>query len=463
MKSNILKNILIFIAVTLVASTAAVVLLGAFLSEKLIVTALVEDGYVRSITHSILIVIPIMILLSYIVIKRIIRPIKNITQVAKSIINGDETIRADETIKGEVGYLGRTMNRLSTDLYTTVSQLYVEKNRLHQVLNSLDEGMIAIDVDYKVTHFNQVLLDRFSLESEMVLGRDVRGIRYLEDELEGLSLVIEGGGPIVKKATIDEAILELIFAPIENEKGSSAGAVILFRDITEKVKIETMSKDYVANVSHELRSPLTSIRGLIEPLMDSVVKDEATVHRYHEIIYNESLRLSRLVDDIMELSRLQTNEAMIKMAEVDLESVFEMVYERYRLIDDSIRLIYQERELPRVLSNHDRIEQVLVILLDNAYKFTGDNGEIEISAQEDEDVIMVKVRDTGVGISKEDMPFVFQRFYKSDKPRTQKGTGLGLSIAREILTSMGETITVHSEKGLGSEFVFTVKKYKFEE
>ncbi len=434
-------------------------IIGAvFVVSDVVNLADIRNKYLVSHVHSILIVIPFVVGLSYLVIKRIIRPIKNITQVAISMTDGDFSIRADETMKGELGFIGRTMNDLSVNLYKNISQLYVEKNRLHQVLNSLDEGMIAIDENRKITHFNSVLLDRFDLTDDMIMGLDIDDIAYLNGELNELDRAVEDKLPIIKTAIFGESISEIIIAPIENEMKQNAGAVILFRDITEMAKLENMRKDYVANVSHELRSPLTSIRGLIEPLMDSVVKDEEDIKRYYKIIYQESLRLSRLVDDIMELSRLQTNEAVISKTDVDLNLVLDMVYERYKLLDESIVLVYAPKALPRAFSNYDRIEQILVILLDNAYKFTQENGEIEIKTEIREEDILIKVKDTGVGITKEDLPFVFQRFYKSDKSRTRKGTGLGLSIAKEIMTIMGGTITVQSVKDVGSEFSFTIQR-----
>ncbi len=434
-------------------------IIGAvFVVSDVVNLAEIRNQYLVSHVHSILIVIPFVIGLSFLVIKRIIRPIKNITQVAISMTDGDFSIRADESMKGELGFIGRTMNDLSVNLYKNISQLYVEKNRLHQVLNSLDEGMIAIDENRKITHFNSVLLDRFALTDDMIMGLDIDEITYLNGELNELNKAIEDKLPVIKTSIFGESISEIIIAPIENEMKQNAGAVILFRDITEMVKLENMRKDYVANVSHELRSPLTSIRGLIEPLMDSVVKDEEDIKRYYQIIYQESLRLSRLVDDIMELSRLQTNEAVISKTDVNLNLILDMVYERYRLLDESITLVYKPHALPMAFSNYDRIEQILVILLDNAYKFTQENGEIEIKTEIREKDIVINVKDTGVGITKEDLPFVFQRFYKSDKSRTMKGTGLGLSIAKEILTIMGETITVQSVKDAGSEFSFTIQR-----
>jgi PAS domain S-box-containing protein len=434
---------------------------GKVLGAVVLVTEMVDllairNQYIQSLLIAIVIVLPLAVILAYFILKRIISPIKTITQMSLSILEGDFSVRADETLEGELGFLGRTMNVISANLYKSLSQLFIEKNRLHQVLNTLDEGMIAVDEDLKITHFNSVLLNRFGLKEDTILGKHIYEFEYLENELIELQSIITEKRQVIKTSHFGESILEIIIAPIEDEKNQNAGAVILFRDITEMVKLENLRKDYVANVSHELRSPLTSIRALIEPLMDSVVKDEADIQRYYQIIYQESLRLSRLVDDIMELSRLQAHEAVISKNMMDLNLIFEMVYERYRLVDESIQLIYTPKDLPLVYSNYDRIEQILVILLDNAYKFTPENGTIEIATEVKEDHIKVRVVDSGIGISKEDLPFVFQRFYKSDKSRTKKGTGLGLSIANEILAIMNESISVQSVLAKGSEFAFTV-------
>jgi PAS domain S-box-containing protein len=412
--------------------------------------------FFESLVVSITIVIPFVAGLSYLVLKRIVKPIKNVASVALSLIEGDFSVRADESLKGEIGLLGKTINELSVELYRNISQLYIEKNRLQQVLNSLDEGMIAVDEGKMITHYNKAFLNMFTLDEVYIKGGSIENIIGLNEELRELSQAIEGKYPIIKNIKHDEIILRTVIAPIENEKAEVVGAVILFRDITELEKLEVMRRDYVANVSHELRSPLTSIRGLIEPLKDAVVTEEEDKKRYYEIIYQESLRLSRLIDDIMELSRLQTSDAEIEKTYIDITTLLEMVYERYKLLDDNIDLQYKAKTLPKVYSNYDRIEQILVILLDNAYKFTSKGGEIEILPQVMEGKLTITIKDTGLGISKEDLPYIFDRFYKSDKSRSKRGTGLGLSIAKEILNIMGENIEVQSELGKGSAFTFTI-------
>ena len=414
-----------------------------------------KNEFFRSLIVAVVTILPITVGLSYLILMRIIRPIRNVAAVARSIIKGDFAVRADESLKGEIGLLGKSINRLSIDIYQNISQLFIEKNRLQQVLNTLKDGMISIDENNNITHFNDIFLEMFEL-NEDISGKSLNDINILNEDLFDANQQLEGKNSIILRRLHDDLILKIVIAPISNEKNRSAGAVVLFSDVTELEKLEMMRRDYVANVSHELRSPLTSIRGLIEPLMDKIVYNEDDVQRYYKIIYQESLRLSRLVDDIMELSRLQTHEAIIEKRVLDLNLVLEMVDERYRLSDERINLIYKKVELPYVYTNYDRIEQILVILLDNAYKFTSEGGSIEIMTELRTSDVLITIKDTGVGISEEDLPFVFDRFYKSDKSRTKKGTGLGLSIAKEILHIMHEQINVRSVKGEGSAFEFTV-------
>lgn len=452
MKNLIVRRITILISIAIFVSSSLVVFLGMLFSEKITP----ELSYFQSLVISMIIVIPFVVILSYRILKRIVNPIRNVISVGISMIEGDFSVKVDDTMEGEIGLLGRTLNKLAVEFYRNVSQLYIEKKRLYQVLNSLEEGMIAVDENMIITHFNQVFLEIFNLSRDDILGVNVEEIPVLNEKLNELSQAIRGKCSIIKNGRQDDIVMRIIIASIEDEQNKSAGAVILFRDVTELEKLENMRRDYVANVSHELRSPLTSIRGLIEPLMDAIVTDEKDIKRYHEIIYQESLRLSRLVDDIMELSRLQTSDAVIEKTSVNLNSLVDMVYERYRLIDEDIKLVYNPVLLPKVNTNYDRIEQIMVILLDNAFKFTPKGGQIEISLLEREDYVLLAVNDTGSGIAEEDIEFVFDRFYKSDRSRTKKGTGLGLSIAKEILDIMGEKIWVKSKKDKGSSFEFTV-------
>ena len=247
-----------------------------------------------------------------------------------------------------------------------------------------------------------------------------------------------------------------------DEIGTTAGAVGLFSDITQMERLERTRRDYVANVSHEMRTPLTAMRALIEPLKEGMVKTEDARMRYYDIILREIMRLSRLINDLMELSRLQSGTLAIRTERMKLAELVDDVCERYRSIAEDHNITFHEEtdfsKVPAVVSNPDRVEQLLVILLDNAIKYTPGGGTVSLDAAWDDARVTLIVKDTGIGISKEDLPYVFDRFYKVDKAHSGMGSGLVLSIAKELLKWMGEDIWVKSEVGKGTQFGFTLRR-----
>lgn len=232
------------------------------------------------------------------------------------------------------------------------------------------------------------------------------------------------------------------------------------RQNDENVKLlEKMKRDYVANISHELKTPITSIRAVAELLNDDMV-DELERKRYYSMILRESVRLQALIKDMLELSRLQNCDEMMEKESFYIGDVIKEVSDKFETLaeDLDINFIISPEEVSniKVFTNYNRIIQVLVILLDNAFKFTDEEGTVSISIEKEDEFIKVIVSDTGVGIDKEDLPFVFDRFYKVDKSRKSEGTGIGLSIASEIMSRLNENIYVESEMGKGSRFIFTL-------
>ncbi|PWW02789.1 HAMP domain-containing protein [Paenibacillus cellulosilyticus] len=227
------------------------------------------------------------------------------------------------------------------------------------------------------------------------------------------------------------------------------------------VKLEQVRRDYVANVTHELRTPLASIRAMSETLGDRMVHDEEEKQRYYYSIQLESHRLHRLIDDMLELSRLQSGSTAFKKSLTSARPIIEKINSRFSILaedlDIKLSLTDQAWRIPDFFGHGDRVEQVLTILLDNALKYTESEGTVKLDASWDDEIITVSVSDTGQGISEEELPFVFDRFYKSDKSHAGQGTGLGLSLAKEILTLLNETIGVHSSEQ-GTCFYFTLHR-----
>ncbi len=415
-------------------------------------------GLNSALLISILIIIPLTVILVYLVIGQIIKPLKQMRDVALAMAGGDFSIRADADQSGEIGQMAASLNYLSRELSHTISELTIERNRLKQSVDSLREGFVSINSEGDVTYTNPALLELFP-QGEPNAGRRMA---LIGDETiwAAFDTAVARKQTSVKDVMLGGRIIRATISPVSNERGCTVGAVGLFSDITESERLERTRRDFVANVSHELRTPLTALRGLIEPLRDGMVRSEEARVRYYNIILRETLRLSRLIDDLMELSRLQSGRLSLECRKVDMSIIVEDLAEKYTSTaadkEQTFTLTTPPEQWPCVMANADRVEQILVILLDNAMKYTPEGGRITLSVETEGGKAVLRVSDTGVGIAEEDLPYVFDRFYKADKSHTGSGSGLGLSIAREILQQMGENITVTSEKGRGSTFSFAL-------
>ncbi len=416
-----------------------------------------------ALTMALIVVLPIVLVLVFVLMERVVRPLRQMRDVAKNMAAGNYSVRADDGQKGEVGQLAQSLNQLARELSRTIGDLTLERNRLRQSLDGLSEGFISINSLGRVTHHNPAVSAMFNMP-------------HIPGEIERMDLIpnesvwadfdaaVNENQIVLRDIDVNGRLIHSTISPFAGESGEVAGAVGLFSDITESERLERTRRDYVANVSHELRTPLTAMRALIEPLRDGMIRSEEARMRYYDIILRETMRLSRLIDDLMELSRLQSGKISIDKQVMSLGEMILDLAEKYSATAEDkgqrFRLLFDPEQCPQVISNPDRVEQVLVILLDNAMKYTPEGGEISLNGRWNDTHVVLSVRDTGIGISESDLPYVFDRFYKADKSRTgSSGSGLGLSIAREMLRWMGEDIFVTSEKGAGSEFSFTVRRY----
>lgn len=396
------------------------------------------------------------------VMRPVILPVTRLRDVAVAMSEGDLEVRADENAYDELGELGKAVNQLSYQLSRNMYTLIVERNRLRNMLNGLSEAIVAIDAEGQVTHTNPAL-DKFFTRQKTALHLPDPRMKLIPDESiwQDFDGVIHTGEPMTRTLNARDMVLRLTITPIVDEIGSIAGAVGLFSDITQMERLEKTRRDYVSNVSHELRTPLTAMRALIEPLKEGMVTEEADRQRYYDIILREILRLSRLINDQLELSRLQSGTLAIEKSVMSLDDVVYDVCDRYGTIASEhgleLKVDTDFTQCPPVYANADRVEQMLIILVDNAIKYT-EQGFVCVTADWDETCVVVHVKDTGIGIEENDLPYVFDRFYKVDKAHSGKGSGLGLSIAKELLKQMGEEIWVTSEKGEGTEFSFTLHR-----
>ena len=388
-----------------------------------------------------------------------VKPLNALRNAAVKIASGSMKTRANERAPGEIGQLGRAINQLSTKLSSNMYQLILERNRLMHILNNLSEGIIALDSEGRITHRNP------AVDEIMAVGNHISDVKLhrMDDGRvwADFKRAIETGESVERNIEIAEKVVHISITPLIDEIGMSAGALGMFSDITKQERLERTRRDYVANVSHEMRTPLTAMRALIEPLKEGMVKDEDARMRYYDIILREVMRLTRLISDLMELSRLQSGSLAIEKQVMPIDDLLADVCERYASMAAEHGLSFDVKgdfaALPEVYTNPDRVEQLMVILLDNAIKYT-EKGGLTVSFQSDEKKVTVSVADTGIGIAPEDLPYVFDRFYKVDKSHSGKGSGLGLSIAKELWKWMGEELTVESTKGKGTCFRFTISR-----
>lgn len=391
--------------------------------------------------------------------KNIVDPIRRMNDAAKAMAKGDFDIRLDEDIPGEVGELAGSLNNLCAELDHTIRQLSSEKGQLDQLLQSLTDGVVAIDEHGTLIHYNSAIMRMFgavSVSKREELISDEKVWKVFDE-------VFNSGKPqTITYPMAGDKVLWITISPVVTSSRERTGVVGLFKDMTEMERVEKLRRDYVANVSHELRTPLTAVRGLLEPLADGMVKDEADRQRYYKIMLHEVLRLSRLITDMMTLSRLQSGTEYMEITRVDVNELVQDIASAYSstLADKGVNLVLDcPRPVPDAMTDPDRIEQVLVILLDNASRYTPKGGTITISARNAKEKIQLSVTDTGCGIPESDLPHIFERFYKVDKSHSEGGTGLGLSIAQFIMEKLGETISVESEVGKGTRFTLTLQRY----
>ena len=405
------------------------------------------------------IVLPVTLLITSWRIRRITEPLHTMSEAAIAMSKGNFDIRVNEDEIGEVGVLARALNGLCAGLSQTIYQLKTEKSQLDQILQSLTDGVAATDEVGMLTHYNAALMRMFgavNVEKREELVPDPKIWKAFDE-------VFETGEPqSITYPMAGDKTLWITIAPVVTDGGQRVGVAGLFKDMTEMERLEAMRREYVANVSHELRTPLTAVRGLLEPLADGMVKDEEDRQRYYRIMLHEVLRLSRLITDMMTLSRLQSGTEYMEVVRVDMNTLIRDIASGYSgpARQKGIELVVDSpKPVPDAMTDPDRIEQVLIILIDNAMRYTPEGGTITIGMCNAKDSIILTVTDTGCGISKDDLPHIFERFYKVDKSRGEGGTGLGLSIAQFIMEKLGESITVESEPGKGTRFILTVKRY----
>ncbi|MGM0500869.1 MAG: two-component system histidine kinase PnpS [Bacillota bacterium] len=429
---------------------------------KFIRSVLIED--IKSYLFFFLILAVITILLGWRLTYTIVKPLETVTETAEKISEGDLSERIPvRRYNSEIEKLARMFNLMADELEDKIIEISQEKNKIEAILESMVDGVIAVDKNGEISLINTAARRIFNIEAEEIKGKNLittlfnhRIDMYLQrafDTKESIKREIKYKNPEPK-------IIQATFIPLLDEKQNISGGVIVLTDITELRKLETVRNDFVANVSHELRTPLTSIVGYLDTLLESNVEDPEIRNRFLKIIKEETDRLSILIKDLLNLSKIESQSFDLKPD--DFSEVLDKVVNllRKNAEDKNINLkIEIDDKLPPVYMVREQIKQVLINLIDNAIKYTPAGGEIEITVEEEADKVYFSVKDNGIGIPEADQERIFERFYRVDKARSRSfgGTGIGLSIVRNIVKQHGSNIQVKSREGVGSEFFFYLK------
>lgn len=395
--------------------------------------------------------------------------LKEFIKTSKQISNKEFHSRLNIDARGELGELSKNFNNMIDIMNSKIEEVEYNHLQMTSILKSISHGILAVDIDGNIMLINEAAKSILKCnENESIEGKNINSTIHESNILKEIVL-FKGSkeSKYVEITTDDEIVYSINLDPIylQDVNNVIIGSIINIKDITEKVKLENMRTDFVANVSHELKTPLTSISGFVETLKLNENIDISTRNRFLGIIETESDRLKRLIDDILLLSFIEKKESK----SLELVSIYEVFMEVYDMTNyfaksKNIDVSYKfNDESISILSNRDYIKQIFLNLVDNAIKYTPDNKSVCVEVDYDQNNLVIKVRDNGIGIPKEDINRIFERFYRVDKARSREvgGTGLGLAITKHIVKNLGGTIVVKSELGVGTEFTVKIPKKNF--
>lgn len=409
------------------------------------------------IFQSLFLGIIISVLFGIILSKTIISPITSLTQKAKKITSGDFGSTIDVKSEDEIGQLTETFNNMSYELAQTLNAIKSENEKLETIFRYMTDGVVAFDERGDLMHINPAARKMLQIdESEKIRFDTV----FNKDEISfgqisflthdrTVETVIERNGKEIKA-----------YIATFRTDSKTSGVVSVLQDITEQQRLDSSRKEFVANVSHELRTPLTTVKTYTETLRDFLNDeiDKAQFDSFLSVIEGESDRMTRLVKDLLILSKLDHGKNQLRMEQFNLSYLLESIIKKMNISACAKKqnLIYEPtNEIASFVGDKDRIEQVVTNIISNAIKYTPDGGDISVTSMCIYDTAYIKVKDTGIGIPKKDLSHIFERFYRVDKARSraQGGTGLGLAIAKEIAEAHGGTIEINSVFKKGTEVI----------
>jgi len=388
---------------------------------------------------------------------RITAPLRVMREVAFEVANGKFDTKVPILTGDEIGELATAFNQMRNRLKINMTALNQEKEQLASILRSMADGVLLFNREGTILVTNPPS-DEFLALWEKESGEDFAKVPKKIMDL--FRLVEKTGMDQYGDINIKDRYWNVIVSALYNQE-RIRGAVAVLRDMTEERKLDKLRKDFVANVSHELRTPIAMLQGYSEALIDDVAQDEEQRKELAKVIYDESLRMGRLVNELLDLARMEAGYTNLNQEDVAVKPFVERVVHKFSTLarEKNIELtVHLSVDVEFAYMDPDRIEQVLTNLIDNAIRHTPSGGKIIVTVESDEQRLYIEVKDTGSGIPPEDLPFVFERFYKADKARTRgsSGTGLGLAIAKNIIHAHNGEISVESILGEGTAFTISI-------
>lgn len=413
------------------------------------------------------IVLLLIFILGFNIKKRYTKPLEAATNVAIELSKGNYRARTYVDHRKETGMLSNAINLLAKNLQENLKTQEMQQDRLSTLIESMGSGLMLIDNRGYISLINRAYIETFEVNSNEYLCKqyysviDHKEITFLIEEIFMTERKVKR--QLLLPIGIVRRYFEVAGSPIIGTQNEWKGVLLVFHDITELKKLEQMRKDFVANVSHELKTPITSIKGFSETLLDGAMKDEATLEAFLKIILNESDRLQMLIEDLLDLSRIEQQGFHLNIEEIDIAILMHeiMTLLKGKAEEKNILLRFAPISTPLFIKgDYSRLKQVFINLLSNAITYTPIGGYVEIDVKENEEKVYIQIKDTGIGIDMVEIPRIFERFYRVDKARSRNsgGTGLGLAIVKHIVEAHKGSISVTSVKEKGTTFTITLEK-----
>lgn len=395
--------------------------------------------------------------------RSITRPVTDIIKVTKRLGEKDYSSRVHTEVTGEIGELSQSVNELAMNLQNQMHALHENEQQLSTILSNMVSGVMLVNQKGEIIMINSAMERFLEQHNQHIVGQHYTDF---DDNLnlgKYISAVFEDNEKVHEEITsegLSQNVFDAHLGPFYGNGWKQRGVIIVLHDITNLKRLEKMRSDFVANVSHELKTPVTSVKGFSETLLGGEVNDEATAKSFLEIIYNESERLDRLIRELLHLSRIENKVSPLNLSNVDLIALIHSVT---KTLSKSILEKSVEVTLPlstdevNIEGDSDRLNQILLNLVANSINYTGEGGRIDISVEMTEHDVHIYISDTGIGIPEESVPRVFERFYRVDKARSRNsgGTGLGLAIVKHLVDSHQGDIKLDSIEGEGTTFKVT--------